>query len=434
MRFHVDARPAELAAFLHRLTEIPGAAAWRKRETDFERQTHDNPLIGGYLDSHFPIERAMTYVRLYKANTGGRIPGITSTSAVDLGALYSFAGLIARVFPKLPAREQDLLKSKVAGALKDDIGLSPLAFEMRTVAHLMAKGFDVEFHDLFEGGGYDFLAKNAEIECEVECKSVSGDLGHRVHVHRQYQLIPYILDRMRAAEKPGVVQLLVVTVPDRLHGNHEFMSAVAAKIAQALDKFASIADGDPCTVSYREFPIGGSPFDGHSLSRISEDEVLDYCNRMIGDEVGRAIMTFSPGQSATIIAVRSMLANHPLRGVYRNLKEASRQLSGSRPGMICVQFKNMTTGELRHLAATPAQSGNPTGVQLMTAKFFDSGARDHVHTVAYLAPGSFHRHQSLTLDAQGMSRTTRYSEDAASYVFTNKKHPNGNDARYNIFQ
>jgi hypothetical protein len=170
MRFDVDARPAEIAALLRRLTEIPGAATWRKRETDFKRQVHDNPLIEGYLDSHFVIERAMIYVQHYKANTGGRIPEITSTSAVGLGALYSFAGLIVRVFPKLPARQQDVLRGRVVGALKDNVGLSPLAFEMRTVAHLMARGFDVEFHDLFEGGGYDFLAKNAEIECEVEYK------------------------------------------------------------------------------------------------------------------------------------------------------------------------------------------------------------------------------------------------------------------------
>lgn len=268
----------------------------------------------------------------------------------------------------------------------------------------------------------------------MECKSVSGDLGHRVHVQRQYQLIPYILDRMQAAEKNGIVQLLVVTVPDRLHGNHEFMSAVAAKIAQALDKLllASVTDGEPCTVSYDEFSIVGSPFDCDSPPRISEDDVIDYCNRMIGDEVGRTIMTFRPGQSATIIAVRSMQASHPLRGVYRNLKEAARQLSGSRPGVICVQFKNMTTGELRDLAASPAQS-EPTGIQLMTAKFFDSAASDHVHTVAYIAPGRSVRHRSLTLDTQGIIQTTRFSEDAASYVFKNKKHTDIYDPRYSVF-
>jgi hypothetical protein len=90
MHFNVDARPAEMPALLRRFTEIAGAAAWQKRETDFERQNHDNPLIDGYLDSHFPLERAMIYVRHYSRNTGGRIPQINSTPIADLGALYSF--------------------------------------------------------------------------------------------------------------------------------------------------------------------------------------------------------------------------------------------------------------------------------------------------------------------------------------------------------
>jgi hypothetical protein len=240
---------------------------------------------------------------------------------------------------------------------------------------------------------------------------------------------------MKKAGKSGIVQLLVVTVPDRLHGKTEFMSAVAARIAEALDEFRDVTNGDPCTVSYHELPIVGSPFDCASPPHIREQDVIDYCNRMIGDEVGHTIMTFTPRQSATVIAVRSMRPNRPLMAVYHYLTEAARQLSGgSRPGVICVQFRNMTSGELRDLAASPARSGEPTGIQLMTAKFFDSSARDHVHTVAYVAPGSFLRHQSLTLDTQGMIQTTRYSEDAASYVFTNKKHPTVNDARYKVFQ
>jgi len=182
-------------------------------------------------------------------------------------------------------------------------------------------------------------------------------------------------------------------------------------------------DGGACTVSYDELPILGSPFDCESPARITEDDVIDYCNRMIGDEVGHTIMTFSPRQSATVIAVRSMQPNYPLKAVYRSLTEAARQLSGSRPGVICVQFRNMTSAELRDLAANSAPSGEPTGIQLMTAKFYDSPAHDHVHTIAYVAPGIFVRHQSLSLDTQGLMRTTRFSEDASSHIFTNKAIP-----------
>jgi hypothetical protein len=176
MHFDVNIRPAEIRASLHCLTEITGAAAWQKRENDFAHQVRDNPLMAEYLDSHFRIERSMFDVKRYKQNTG-RIPNIINTPSANTATLYNFAAVVSRVFRQLPMCGQDALRQKLKGALDDEVGLSPLAFEMRTVAHFVASGFDVEFHDLGEGGGFDFLVSKAEIEIEVECKSVSGDVG-----------------------------------------------------------------------------------------------------------------------------------------------------------------------------------------------------------------------------------------------------------------
>jgi hypothetical protein len=434
--FDTNVRPAEIASFLHCLTEITGAEAWQKRAKDFAHQVHDNPLIEGYLDSYFGIERAMIYVRRYKKNTG-RIPDIINTPTGNITALYTFAAAVARIFRKLPKSGQDALRKKMTGALDDEVGLSPLAFEMRTVVHFMAAGFDVEFHDLCEGGGYDFLVRKAGIEMEVECKSVSGDLGHRVHVRRQYQLAPYISGPMHTTRKDGIVKVLVVTLPERLYPNHEFMVAVGARIGEALSKFQSVTEGEPCAVAYHELPIAGSPFDCESPPRINENDVIDYCNRMIGDEIGHSIMTFNPRRSATVIALRSAKPNSFLDYVYRNLKEAaSKQLSGTKPGIICVQFRNMTSTQLRGIAAAPTQSGKPNGVQLMTAKFFHGGARDHVHTLAYVAPGSFVRSVSRRqdVDTPGIIQDTTISEDAISYFFENKNHPKFADRRYHAFR
>lgn len=97
MQFDVNGHPAEMPAFLNVLTEIAGVAAWRKREKDFARQVQENPLIERYLDSQFGIERSMAYVRHYRSNTG-RVPWNLNTPSADLGALYSFAGMVARVF------------------------------------------------------------------------------------------------------------------------------------------------------------------------------------------------------------------------------------------------------------------------------------------------------------------------------------------------
>jgi len=435
MNFEVDARPAEIPVFLDRLIEISGAASWQQREKDFARQLHDNPLMQRYLDIQFGIERSMIDVRRYRRTTGRRVPTLKNTLRADLGVLYSFAGMIARVFPRLPPSGQHALRGKIIGALKDNVGLAPVAYEMRTAAHFMAKGFDVEFHDLCHGGGYDFHVKNQDIEMNVECKSVSGDLGHRIHLLRQYQLGPYLFQDMKEQAKQGVVKLIVATLPDRLHGQREFMEAVAKRISQALIEAKTMTDTEPCSVSYRELSIVGSPFNFPSRAQISEADVMSYCNRMLGDEIGHVIMNFKPQESATVIALRSAQPNEFLVGLYRNLREASHQLAGTKPGAICVEFRNLTSRQLREVAGSPSQSGKPTGLQQMTAKFFDSDTRANVHTLTYTAPGEFVRRSFQKLDTHStdLIHTTAFSEDAASYVFTNKRNPFVNDPRYRLF-
>jgi len=429
MRFDVNATPAEIPAFLQRLTEIVGFAAWRQREQDFIRQIAENPLIESYLDLRFPIERAMIYALRYRKSTG-RLPAALMADA-EIGLLYSFAGMITRIHSRLPSSAKQRLEGRVRGALKDDAGLMPLAFEVRTIAHLMAAGFDVEPHDLCAGGGFDLLATKApDVELEIECKSFGADLGRKVHLLRQYQLGRHLWPLMRAGERPGTVRLVVATLPDRLFPAHNFMEAVAASIGRSLEGRIEVAQEGCRSVSYNELPIRGTPFDCPSPPRITVDDVMEYCSSVLGYEVGHAMMVFAPRVSATVVAVRSQKKDDFLLGVYRELREAARQLSASRPGVICVQFRNVTSAELRDIAGEPAASGKPTALQLMTNKFFDSPTRSHVHTVAYLAPGKFVGRQFIL----GDTRHSEIKEDAVSYYFTNRRHPLVDDPRWQAFR
>ena len=429
MRFDVSAPPSEIPALLLGLTELAGLAAWRQRERDFEKQIGENPLIAEYLDIQFPIERAMSYAKRYHRQTG-RLPSALMAKP-DIGLLYGFAGMITRICTRLPSTAKQRLQGRVRGALKDNIGLTPLAFEMRTIAHFMASGFEIELHDLCSGGAYDFLAaKPPGVELEVECKSVSADLGRKIHLLRQYQLGGRLWPLMRAGERPGIVRLVVASVPDRLFPAHDFMEAVAATIGGSLEAGKSVAREGCCSVSYCELPISDSPFDCPSPPNIAIDDVIEYCNSALGYKVGQVMMVFAPRQSATVVAVRSRKKDEFLQGVYRQLREAAGQLSASRPGVICVQFRNVTSVELRDIAGEPAASGTPTALQLMTNKFFDSAARSHVHTVAYVAPGRFVGRRSIL----GDQMHSEIKEDAVSYYFANKKHPLVDDLQWQAFK
>ncbi|MBV9583825.1 MAG: hypothetical protein JO213_02960, partial [Alphaproteobacteria bacterium] len=164
--------------------------------------------------------------------------------------------------------------------------------------------------------------------------------------------------------------------------------------------------------------------------------VADYFKRVAKEDVGHTIMTFSPRRSATVVALRSAKPDKFLQALHRNLREAAAlQLSGTLPGVICVQLRNLTDTQLREVAASPAQTGKPNGLQLMTADFFTGNGRRHVHTLAYMAPGEFSRSQSYRFGSGGafLIRDTITGEDAASYVFINKNHPHADAAEYRVF-
>jgi hypothetical protein len=269
---------------------------------------------------------------------------------------------------------------------------------------------------------FDFLCRKSSIEIEVECKTVSSDLGHRVHLLRQYQLGPVIRDAMRRAQEAGLLKLAVATVADRLHGQREFMETVGSGISQTLLNRKEISINQRFSVRYYQAPIAGSPFDTNVPNLITEAAVSEYCSRIAHQELEHLIIMFSPGKDATVVAVRSSLPNQFLRYLYKKgLRVASSQFSGVRPGFICMQLRNTTNAQLLDIAEAPKRTSRPTGVQLMTSKFLGSVSRSHVHAIAYTAPGSFVAGTSRILrDTAGyVVRNTSISEDAGAYTFYN---------------
>jgi hypothetical protein len=127
-------------------------------------------------------ELAMGRVSAYKKSTG-RLPKVM-TADTAMRRLFAFAAMLARVYERLPTHAQTALAGRVRGALKDDNGLASVAFELRVAANLMLHGVDIDWHDLDNNGGSDFLARHGNLEAEIECKTFSADVGQKIHRRR----------------------------------------------------------------------------------------------------------------------------------------------------------------------------------------------------------------------------------------------------------
>jgi hypothetical protein len=121
------------------------------------------------------LELAFEEVHRYQRSTG-RCPWPPRTS--DEYRLYSFLAGAVRIQSVLGEAGRKRFTGAFRAGLEKEFGLGPLAFEVKVAFHLMSRGFDVNFHDLEIGGGYDFMAISGGTQVEVECKHVSRFLPH----------------------------------------------------------------------------------------------------------------------------------------------------------------------------------------------------------------------------------------------------------------
>jgi hypothetical protein len=179
----------------------------------------------------------------------------------------------------------------------------------------------------------------------------------------------------------------------------------------------------------------GTAFGRASASEIDEASVSDYFSGLLGYHVDHALTTFSPSHSAVVVVLRSLQSNELLGGMYHALKDAAKyQLTASRPGMVFMQLRNLTSTQLRELVKQQSEPPLPNGLRVVTTRLFRGDARNHVHTVAYVAPGNFVRHQSLIEDRDGRRVETQITEDAVGYFFVNERNREFADVRYRLFE
>jgi len=425
MRFSPDLNVQRIPELLARFLAITGADPWIKRYRSLRSEMQANPLLRPYFAERHGLE-----LRLGQILTGER----KRPDPADPGdyALLSFVAMVVLIYDRLT----DLGKKRVAGSLRDglnstDRGLRPFKAEIETVTHLMGKGFDVSFQDIDHGGGFDFLATRDGIELEVECKSVSGDLGRQIHHRRMIGLSWYVwpIVQPRLASLDGG-RLIRVLLPARLHGRPELLEEIAETTRSVLHTGTSVST-DACSVESREFDLAGTPFGSTDPTAVTQDAVQDLLDRELGHGSHHVFFGFRPGRSVVALAVESRKPDSVVGGLMRDLKTAAKtQFTGERPAVLVVQFLELSAANLLELASH--DTTDPTkapALQLASNLFFENPARSHIHTLIYRAQSELR--VSVATSADRVDR--HYQEQGPTYGFKNPNHPLRNDPRYSLF-
>lgn len=429
MYFKPELDISRFPTLLEQFLSITGWEIWRKRIDSLQHQLQSNPLLEEFLIERHALELCMGYLLDYYEATGKLPLAIVGSGQYRL---YSFIAMVALVYDGLGDKGRKRLAGMLQGGLKDQIGLTPLQDEMEIAAHLMQRGFDVTFSDLETGGGFDFLARRGDIEIEVECKMVSGDLGRKIHRRRLLDLCNHAYPVMQEhLDKTGGGRLVRIVLNSRLHGQTKLLQEICSRVSTALVNRTSLREPEPCAVHLETFDLSESPFVNPSDNASERERVREFVKEKFAISNSHMFVLFRPSHGAIIFVVESIQKDEVVKGLLRQLKTAaSGQFTKTRPGVLCVQLYDLTAEQMLELARGDSKDPQKaSALQVATSEFFGSPKRNHIYTLSYRS----HGHVTRTSADNGGQIATASQEQGPTYTFKNRNHPMASDLRYSVF-
>ena len=423
MYFLPEVAEQEFPSLMRRFLEITGRKPWTKRLTWLEAALKKDVPMSAFLQERFQLELAFSTMHRKKKLTG-RYPRKNLTA--DQLRFLSFVAMVVRCHDRVNPHGKSRLRGMLLDSLKSDYGLGPMAYEMKIAAHLLTRGFDLTLHDLETGGGYDYLAVKDDLQIEVECKFVTGDIGRQIHLKRLYQFGEYFTTRL----KPFLDRLhggifIRVTIPRRLQGQESQHASITQQVFRAI----GVREGPPqvaeSEVSVSEFALEGSPFSRISPQFLLKEDVVQFLSQCFGMENRNMLILFRPRRHAVIVVLQSSTEDRVLAGIHRQLKDsASRQLSGTLPGVLCCHLADLDEKELLSLQY---KGDRGIGLDYMTSDLINR--RPQLLAVTYTAPGSIVHEPMITGDSDQESQRER----GVAYTVRNPNHPVAKDSRYSLY-
>lgn len=378
----LKAVPKSIGPFLEIVgfQELQSRIAWMA-----ERTRNNNYAQSVFFDRHaleFELHHIVTHFRKY-----GRLPVVNQAAGYisDEIRAYTFIWLLNKVYSLLNDKARKRLKGRIRLAFTDEEDLRSLEHELNVIAHLCRYGCKVTCHDLEGDGGYDFLAEREGLEFEVECKMISADKGHQIHLHDMLKLGEHFQRALDWQAYRSVEQgmLIRLTVAGRLPRNPELLRDIAEDCAQAALSGAPEPRAD-WSIDRAPFAIAGSPFASWNQD-LSLDLMDEFLTQRCGGSSPHRLVFAERGRSALVVGVRSAKPDQVQDEVYLELKRAAKQLSGTRPGCLYVGMQNLTADDVMLLSVEA-----PGGLDAMVTRLFKNPSRQHLYGVTYLSEFEYH--------------------------------------------
>lgn len=289
-------------------------------------------------------------------------------------------------------------KTRLLGRLRSGLkeGLWPLEHELRIAANLSKRGWNIFFHDLEEGSGYDFLVTKNGTIFEVEAKAISAFTGWPVKPENLNKLLVEV--KQHFEWKDGLkIPLIGLRLSSALLPERTQLCQLVAAISEVAltKKELSLADAH---IRY----IGTVPDMG-------SDKLMQ--SSYLHSRMARKIVLVNPTSPKLVLEIDSDRPVQLDRKIAKTISEAARkQFSRRNPGVIWTHINFIPKDAFSILSTT--QNGKICFLDRIAEAALLSEKRCHLAQIVFSGGSVLHKTASTACSSYG---STVYDSPACCF-------------------
>ncbi|WP_313953463.1 hypothetical protein [Accumulibacter sp.] len=428
MPFSTSIHDYEIDQLFRRFRRVIGDSNWRQRVKKLDEEIRGNK----FLRHHHILANDIAY-QLCHCSDLERQYGALPIGQVDLSPVYpalAFASHCLSTLKRMDAANRTRAIGRIQGAFRNPEDMRALQLEFTVGLHFAKRGHRLAWPELETGRDtYDLLVEDlGPTGLEIECKAVSEAKGRRISARQALEFWNLMQrDLMAATRELHGGLSIVITFPDKLPTSYAERKELAKVVARAIFS----RQGQVC----RQAAISIRDFDAQLLNGIdwnnTESGTRELIESITGTKNREVMITGLKGGGAVICVVQSSQDDSLFDAVQKTAKRAAtRQLTGTRPGMILLEFGGMSPAGMVSLAEHDNTLGSaPTSLRRWASEFLSNCTdRDHIVGIGLLSRGTMTRPSSNGVTSSGSAyvfprRNSSQWDDAFSGLFNQETEP-----------
>ncbi|MCZ4303288.1 hypothetical protein O4G98_00930 [Zoogloeaceae bacterium G21618-S1] len=422
MPFRTSIHDYEIDQLFHRFRRVIGDSSWRQRLKKIEEEIRGNKFL-----RHYHLRENDIAYQFNHCSNLERQHGALPIGRMDLSPVYpalAFASHCLSTLDRMDATNRTRAIGRIRGAFRNPEDMRALQLEFTAGLHFAKLGHRLAWPELETGGDtYDLLVEDlGPAGLEVECKAISEAKGRRISTREALEFW-HLMQRDLMAATRGLHGGLsiVMTLLDKLptsHAERKELSKLAAR---------TILCGQ--SQAYPRATIHIHDFDVQLLKGIDWDNISQDTRELIESITGtrnrQAMITGLKGGGAVICVIQSSQDDSLFDAIQKTLKRAAtKQMTGTRPGMILLEFGGMSPEGMVNIAEHDNTPGNtPTSLRRWVSEFLSNTTdRDHIVGIGFLSRGAMTKPSANVVTSTGSAyvfprRGSAYWDDAFSGLF-----------------